>query len=257
MVSCLQVENLSGGYRSRVILKGISFALQVGEVVAILGPNATGKTTLLKYVSGYLAPWEGKVYLFQQPLHRLPGRYVACRLAVVPQTVVPNFPFTVHQFVLMGRNPHLSGIGREKEEDFRLVREAMETTGIWHLRDRPVTELSGGERQKAYLARALAQEPRVLILDEPTAYLDLSNQKEIMNLIASLARERQIAVMAILHDINLAARYCQRLIFIKEGRVVAEGPPEEVVCPEVIREVYGTEVYIIKHPQIGVPQVLV
>lgn len=257
MASCLQVENLTGGYRSREVLKGISFTLRLGEIVAILGPNATGKTTLLKYVSGYLSPWEGKVYLFQRPLHRLPGRYVACQLAVVPQTVVPNFPYTVHQFVLMGRNPHLTGIGREKKEDFQRVQEAMVTTGIWHLRDRPITDLSGGERQKAYLARALAQEPQVLILDEPTAYLDLHNQKEIMTLIASLARERKLAVMAILHDINLAARYCQRLIFLKEGRIVAEGPPEQVISPEIIWEVYGTEVAIVRHPETGVPQVLV
>jgi iron complex transport system ATP-binding protein len=236
------VEVRAGG---REILRGVSFALGAGELLALVGPNGAGKTTLLRVASRVLRPSAGRVWLGERPLASLPRRELARMLAVVPQDVHMAFPFRAGEIVLMGRSPHVGAFGFESRADVALAREAMERVGIAALADRSVAELSGGERQLVLVARALAQDPRVLLLDEPTAHLDLRHRIAVAELVREfVARGRSALVVS--HDLALAARSCDRMALLASGAMAAIGAPEAVLTPAQLASAFGIEADVVR-----------
>jgi iron complex transport system ATP-binding protein len=220
-------------------------------MVGILGPNGAGKTTLLRAISKVLKPQVGVVLLDGRDIYRMSEKEVAREMAVVPQTS-PSIPnFTALEIVLMGRNPFLKRLESESEIDLAIAKEAMELTDTWHLANRPVSEVSGGERQKITIARAITQQPKVLLLDEPTLHLDVASQIEIMELVKKLCVEKKLAVLSVFHDFNLAAKYCDKLLLIAGGKVVAAGSPEDVLTTESILKTYGVQAVVKRHPITG------
>jgi iron complex transport system ATP-binding protein len=238
-----------------------SFHVGVGEILGIVGPNGSGKSSLLRLLAGLLAPHEGRILLGGRPLAQLERLEVARVVALVPQDYAQVFPFTVAETVLMGRYPHRSrrlwslGVEGETEQDLSAAHRAMSETDVWSLADRLVSELSGGERQRVVIARALAQEPRILLLDEPTAFLDINHQLEICRLISRLRSERKLTVALVSHDLNVASQYCDRVLVLKDGQLVTIGPPRETIQSGMLRSVYGCEVVVDAHPQTGRPRV--
>jgi iron complex transport system ATP-binding protein len=222
---------------------GVDLELLPGEVLGILGPNGAGKSTLVRLLSGVLRPAAGEILLGGTPLAALATRERARRVAVVPQELPFDAPFTVLELVLLGRHPHLSGLAFESQSDVALAREALSSMGLAALADRPLTELSAGERQRALFARALAQDAPVLLLDEPASALDLRYQVELFENVLALARAGR-AVAAVLHDLNLAAEYCDRVLLLRAGRVHAAGPTAATLTYENLRRVYDTEIYV-------------
>lgn len=243
------------------VLDGLTFAVRPGEIIGILGPNGSGKSSLLKILAKVLSPQEGLVRLFGSELAGMPQHDVARSVALVPQESPITFPFSITELVLMGRFPHhrrmlgLSGLGWEGPDDMRVAEEAMRETDVLHLAHRSVTDVSGGERQRAVIARALTQEPKVLLLDEPTAFLDLHHQLDVCAILRRLNEERGLTVILVSHDLNLASQYCDRLLLLDKGQVVRLGPPEDVMTPEVLEEVYRCRVLVDRHPQSGLPRV--
>lgn len=239
----LTARALSFRYRDGHGIEGIDLDLAAGEVVGVVGPNGAGKSTLVKALSGTVGPCRGSVALLGDEILALSRREIARRVAVVPQEPVFDFPFTVLELVLLGRHPHLSGLAFESERDLELAERALERVGAGALATRPVDELSAGERQRVVLARALAQESPILLLDEPSSFLDLRYQVELFDLLRALALEGR-AVLAVLHDLNLAAEYCDGLLLVSGGRLAVAGPTAEVLTYEHLTRVYGTEVYV-------------
>lgn len=252
-VAALDVRNLTVAYGARVALRDVSLSLPVGELLGLVGPNGSGKTTLIRAVSGVVAPQAGGVSLDGDDALRLSPKEVALRLAVVPQN--PPLPpaFTALELVLMGRTPHLKLLQSEGQGDLRVARRAMLATDTWELAGRRIGELSGGERQRLLVARALAQETPLLLLDEPTAHLDVGHQAATLRLMARLCRSEGKAVLAAVHDLTLAAQFCQRLVMLHQGRVIAEGTPGEVLTRERLRQVYGASLHVLSHPVTGRP----
>jgi iron complex transport system ATP-binding protein len=253
----LDVRNLSFSYLNGFSLQGINLKVGKGEMVALLGPNGSGKSTLLRLAAGVLQPNEGEVLLNGTSLRKLSRKEVAQSVAVVPQYFNLPFAFTVAEVVMLGRTPFVKVLSGESEYDHRIARQAMEQTDIERFSGRTFNELSGGERQKAILAMALAQQPKLLLLDEPTAHLDIKHQVEILGLVRSLNREQSVTVVGAMHDLNLAALYFDRLVMLKEGAIFAEGSPSQVLTEEIIAEVYGASVYIGRHPGSDVPHVVI
>jgi iron complex transport system ATP-binding protein len=245
----------------RWILDGVSFPVQAGEVLGVVGPNGSGKTSLLKVLARVLTPQEGRVSLFGQDLASMTQQDVACVVGVVPQDTQQLFPFTVAETVLMGRFPHrprgrwTGGLGWESRQDIAIAEQAMATMDIGHLAHRVVTDLSGGERQRVLIARALAQTPKVLLLDEPTAFLDLQHQVEICSLLRRLKESHGLTVVLVSHDLNLVGQYCDRILLLDNGQVVRQGCPEEVIEPDVLEAVYRCRVLVDRHPVSGLPRV--
>ena len=227
-------------------LADLTFGVAAGELLGVIGPNSAGKTTLIRLLSRVLEPSAGEILLEGRPLARLDRAEVARCVAVVPQGVPPQFPFTVEELVLMGRFPHAPARYFETGADRAAARAAMAATGVLELATLPLDTLSGGERQRAVIARALAQEPRLLVLDEPTAHLDLRYQAETAALLRRLNRERHVSILLVSHDLNLAAEVCDRLLLLAGGRPVRLGAPEEVLEAEVLEAVYGCEVHVDK-----------
>lgn len=252
----LAVESLTVRYGSIVALRNVSLQVGQGRMVAIVGPNGSGKSTLLRVLSGVLLPAAGHVFLGGRELRTIPRRDVARRVAVVPQDTVVDFPFSVAEVVLMGRAPHLGRFGFPGTKDVAMARDAMAQTGIAALARRSVQTLSGGERQRVVIARALAQEPTVLLLDEPTSHLDIRHQVEIYDLMADLNAERGLTIVSVLHDLNLAAMYFPDVLVLSEGRVHSHGPAAEVLTYRTITAVYGTEVYVDLNDVTGTVNVL-
>ncbi|HIP99031.1 TPA: heme ABC transporter ATP-binding protein [Candidatus Bipolaricaulota bacterium] len=236
----VRIRGLAAGYRGRPVLAEVSLDLPPGELLAVVGPNGAGKTTLLRAISGALPPSAGAVYLDGKELGRLPPREVARRLAVVEQRPQVGFDFTVRQLVELGRLPHLRFPDRLTPRDAEAVERALAAVGLAEHEGRRFSTLSGGEKQRVFLAVALAQEPRVLLLDEPTAHLDVRHQLELMELVAGRAREG-LAVLAAMHDLNLAAAFADRMALLVQGRVLAQGPPEEVLTRDNLRAAFGVE----------------
>jgi iron complex transport system ATP-binding protein len=251
----LETRDLVCRYGAITALRDVSIRIAAGERVGVLGPNGSGKSTLVKALSRAHRPERGLVLLDGVDLWQRSPREVARVIAVVPQELPPAFEFRALEVVLMGRSPHLSRVAAEGAEDVRIARAAMEATDTWQFADRPITQLSGGERQRVSLARALAQQPRALLLDEPTTHLDLGYQVDLLARLDSLNREQGTTLVAVLHDLNLAAAFSGRLILLSAGRVVADGAPEEVLTPERLKEVYRVEALVQPDPIMGAPHV--
>jgi len=241
----LEIRGLEFSYGDNKILKSISFDIIDGEFIGLMGPNGSGKTTLLRCLTRYLPSEARAVLVDMKPLHTLSEKEIARTFAVVPQSSSTDFPFTVKDIVAMGRLPHVSGgFGRLSGKDSAAVENAMEVAGCAQFAHRRFSALSGGERQRVVIARALAQEPKALLLDEPTVYLDISGQFEMMDLVRRLNKEMGLSIVAVLHDINLAARYSDRIALLNQGLLEAVGPPSEVLTPGIIEDVYGVDVAV-------------
>ncbi|MFH1559819.1 MAG: ABC transporter ATP-binding protein [Chloroflexota bacterium] len=252
----LQVTDLRFAYGDRPVLQGLSLEVREGEVMAVVGPNGSGKSTLLKLVSGVLKPESGEIRWGNLDLASLSPRESAQLVAVVPQS--PHLPgsFTALELVLMGRTPYLGLLQAESKGDLATVQRAMELTGTWEFANQPMDKLSGGERQRVLIARALAQETPLLLLDEPTASLDIAYQMTILDTVRTIQRERGGAILIAIHDLTLAAQYCHRIALLKNGAVYAQGSPREVLTSANVLEGYSAQVCILDHPVSGMPVVL-
>jgi iron complex transport system ATP-binding protein len=250
MVTILVLLNVDGvecRYGSIKVLEDVNLRVEGGDFVGILGPNGSGKTTLLKSISRILKPHKGTILLNEADIYSLKSVDVAKQMAVVPQDTSIGFNFAALDIVLMGRNPHMKRFQMESETDMAVARKVMNLTNIWHLAERPINELSGGEKQRVIIARALAQEPKILLLDEPLTHLDIINQLEIMDLVKELCVKEKLIVLAVFHDFNLAARYCNSAIMLKNNRVFAAGSLTDVLTSENIKSVFHVDAIVKKH----------
>ncbi len=252
----ISVNNIDFRYMKEWVLKSVSMKIGDGEFYGIAGPNGSGKTTLLKIMDGLLYPSGGDIFYHGRHIKEFSRKELSKIVAYVSQEHELPFAFTVEEAVLMGRYPHLGFLGFEGERDFLIASEAMKTAGVIHLKARLVTELSGGERQRVVIARALAQEPRIMLLDEPTAHLDLSASVEIMGLLKHLQKEKGITIITAGHDLNLLARYADRLAFLWRGEKIKEGKPEEVLTEELLKQVYGDRFRLLYEPSSKTPIVV-
>ncbi|MCX7920277.1 MAG: heme ABC transporter ATP-binding protein [bacterium] len=255
MQPLIQVEKITFAYGRTAILSDITFAVEPGEILGIIGPNGSGKTTLLRLLTGILQAQSGTILISGKEIALWTRNELAKRIAVVPQDTFVPFNYTVREIVLMGRTPHLRLLQFESSKDVAILNQAMALTDTLEVSERYFDALSGGEKQRALIARALVQEPTILLLDEPTAHLDLNHQIEILDLVKRLNVEENLTVIFVTHDINLAAGYCHRLILLFDGTIFCSGSPQEVITEENIRQVYGTNVVVSEHPLTGVPQV--
>lgn len=251
----LHVDRVSFGYRRDPVIREIEMSISAGETLGIIGPNGSGKSTLMRLLSGVLEPTQGEILLRGRPISAYTPNERAREVAVVPQETSIEFPFTVTETVLMGRAPHLGGFAFEGDRDLDAATAAMRRTGVLHLADRSLHELSGGERQRVILARALAQDAAILLLDEPAAFLDIRHEVEIYDLLHDLKNEGK-TVVSVLHDLNLAALYCDRVALVKNGRLVAIGPPAEVITYQRLTDVYEVDVYVDRNDITGAINVL-
>ncbi len=252
----LRVNELVCGYENEEVLRGISFSVNEGSFLGIIGPNGSGKTTLFRCITRGLKPYRGEIFYKEKSLNRIPRRELAREVAVLPQLLSIPFPCSVEEFVLMGRFPYLGRLESAKKVDLETVEKAMVLADILPLRERRVSELCGGERQRVILAQALAQEPELLLLDEPTSHMDIGHQIEILDLLRKLNREKKITVIMVSHDLNLAGEYCERLILLKEGKIYQKGSPAEVLSSVHIEAVYETVVLVEKNPLSGKPYII-
>ncbi len=252
----LEVQSVQLGYGDNVVVRDLTFRVMPGEMVGLIGPNGSGKSTIIKALSRVIYPYSGKILLDGKNISKIPRGELARLLGVVPQMPLLPSTFTAFEIVLMGRNPHLGLFRYEGARDMAITWQAMERTATQSLAERRVGELSGGEIQRVVVARVLAQEPKSILLDEPTANLDISHQIEILDLIKNLCLENNLTVVVALHDLNLASQYCDRLILINNGWVHARGTPSEVINSKNIKEVYGAEGCVYAHPVNGLPAVL-
>jgi iron complex transport system ATP-binding protein len=253
----IDVDGLKLAYDTVPVLDGTEFRVERGDLVALLGANGAGKSTLLRCISRILQPAAGSILLDGRELRHFNSREAARLMAVVPQETAADFDFTVEDIVMMGRFPYLRRFRKEEGKDYDTVRRAMEMTGVAHLAERSLAALSGGEKQRVIMARAVAQQPEVLLLDEPTANLDIGYQSMLLELAARLNWEQEVTVIAAIHDINLAVHHFNRFILLSGGRVMAAGRAEEVITSENIQKSYGVKASIYRHPLHGVIQVSV
>ncbi|WP_328318154.1 ABC transporter ATP-binding protein [Streptomyces sp. NBC_00388] len=254
--SRLTARELTLAYDDRTVVDGLDLAVPDGQVTVIVGPNACGKSTTLRALGRLLKPRSGAVLLDGAELARTPTRKIAQSIGLLPQSPSAPEAITVADLVARGRQPHQHWWQQWSDEDERAVTGAMERTDITALAERAVDELSGGQRQRVWIAMALAQETDLLLLDEPTTYLDIAHQVEVLDLVRRLNKERGRTVVAVLHDLNQAARYADHLVAMKNGRIVAEGRPAEIVTAELVREVFGLESLVIPDPVTGSPLVV-
>jgi len=246
-MSDISVQSVSYSYTPpQLALNNVRFEIPAGRFCGIIGPNGSGKTTLLKCISGYIKPDTGSVTIGGMGVRGMSTREVARRMALVQQHAALEYEFTVGDIVLTGRNPHMKRWKSETSEDYAIAAKALEEAGIAHLKDRLVTELSGGEWQMMILARALCQQADIMLLDEPVTGLDIRHQVHIMGTVKRLAAERGISVVCVLHDLNLALAYCDQIALLKNGRLVAEGLPEDVLTRERLEAVYSTKLHMIE-----------
>jgi iron complex transport system ATP-binding protein len=255
MNTALQVKNLNHAYGDLPVLRNITFSVQKGDFFIIIGPNGSGKTTLMKFLAGILKSPDGHLEILGLPMDQYTRKALARIIAFVPQTIPVDFPFTVTEIVLMGRSPYLGMLGLEQEKDLEIAREAIAFTGLEHLAHRKLDQLSGGEQQQVFIARAICQQPQVILLDEPTASLDLAHQVRLMDLMEKLQQEMGVTVVMVSHDVNLAAMYGNRLLLINEGHIVCEGIPDEVLTFQILEDVYGCTLLVDENPLGKFPRV--
>ncbi|MFD7235689.1 ABC transporter ATP-binding protein [Streptomyces syringium] len=254
--SRLTARALTLAYEDRTVVEALDLDVPDGEVTVVVGPNACGKSTLLRALGRLLKPKGGAVLLDGEELARIPTRRIAQSLGLLPQTPVAPEAITVADLVARGRQPHQRWWQQWSETDERAVTDAMARTDVSALAERSVDELSGGQRQRVWIAMALAQETDLLLLDEPTTYLDIAHQVEVLDLVRQLNHERGRTVVAVLHDLNQAARYADHLVAMKAGRVIARGRPSEIVTAELVREVFGLDSVVVPDPVTGSPLVI-
>jgi iron complex transport system ATP-binding protein len=258
-VSALELQAVDVSYPGwrgdEPVLRGVSLRVEQGEIVALIGPNGAGKSTLLRAAGGVLRPLSGRALLGGRPLQHLAARQIAREVAIVPQESVVPPGLSVREMVTLGRTPYLRALLGPTAADRKVVDWALGVAGVGELAARFVDELSGGERQRVILARALAQQGSVLLLDEPTANLDVHHQVAMLELVRGLSRQHHLAVLAAVHDLQLAALYCDRVVLLQAGRVLSEGPPERVLTEALLWEAFGQRVVLSAHPTQGVPLV--
>ncbi len=255
MKTAIDINRLSYSYREYPVLDDISLSVPKGDFFIIIGPNGSGKTTLMKSISGILKPENGNLKIFDTDIRNYSRRTLARLTALVPQEVPVDFPFSVTEFVLMGRSPYLGMLGIPREEDIEIANQSIIFTGIDHLSDRKINQLSGGERQRVFISRAICQKPQIILLDEPTASLDLSHQVKIMDLMEKLKEEKGVTVVMVSHDINLAAMYGDTLLLLKDGKIVCQGTPDNVLTFKTLEKAYGCTLLVDKSPLGNMPRV--
>lgn len=246
-MSSVVARGIRAGYREREVLRGVDLAADAGELVALIGPNGAGKSTLLRVIGGLLRPTAGTVTIDGVDVTALDRRAIARQIAVVPQVFETLFPFTVREIVALGRTSRLGPFGTLGSDDARAVARALDDLDAVDLADRRIDRVSGGERQRAVLAMALAQEAGVLLLDEPTAHLDPTHQRATLERVVTLARVRGLAVVAVLHDLNLAAAFASRVVLLADGAVVRDGEPRHVITAELVSAVFGPGLRVVTH----------
>jgi len=254
-MTAVSARNISLSHGSCEILHGLTLAVERKNFFVIVGPNGAGKSTLLKTLSGAEKITEGTISLFDKPQNHYSRQELARLVAIVPQEFAENFPFKVADTVLMGRSPHLGLLGREQKRDYDIARRAMEETDTIHLAHRTLNELSGGEKQRVIIARAICQQPKIIFLDEPTAALDLAHQIRIMDLLDRLRRKKNITVCMVSHDINLAAMYADTLLLLVAGRIVKTGPAGRVLTSTLLEKSYGCPLQVDDNPLTGTKRV--
>ncbi|TMV03940.1 ABC transporter ATP-binding protein [Brucella haematophila] len=252
----LTVSQLSSGYDDTLILDGLDLDVPSGKITVIVGANACGKSTLLRTMSRLLAPRKGQVLLDGKSIHKIPSRELARTLGLLPQSPIAPEGITVADLVSRGRNPHQKMFARWTREDDEAVAAALNATQTALLAERPVDELSGGQRQRVWIAMALAQQTEILLLDEPTTFLDIAHQVEVLDLLTDLNRERGTTIVMVLHDLNLAARYADFLVAMNDGRLHVSGAPQDVLTEKTVADVFGLESRIITDPTSGRPMML-
>lgn len=254
--TALHVKDVSVGYGERTVLDALNVDIKRGTVTSIVGPNGCGKSTLLRTMSRLLNPTKGEIVLDGKSIHDIPTRKLATQLGLLPQTPIAPDGIVVADLVGRGRTPHQGILGRWSQQDYDIVAEALETTGISDLAERSIDELSGGQRQRVWIAMALAQRTETLLLDEPTTYLDVKHQLDVLDLLTELNRDRGTTIVMVLHDLNLAARYSDELVAVSGGKVFAHGHPREVITKENVKSVFGIDSVIITDPVSDQPAVM-
>ncbi|MCM8819936.1 MAG: ABC transporter ATP-binding protein [Candidatus Omnitrophica bacterium] len=263
----LKIQNLSCGYDTifsfgqqknlEFFLEDINLTVEKGQIVGIIGPNGAGKTTLVRAITRILKPKQGKILLDGKNIWQMSFVEVARQIAVVPQSF-DSLDMTVEEFVLLGRIPHIKRFQfLESKEDLKVAKNCMELTQVWELKDQLISKISGGEKQLALIAKALTQQPKLLLLDEPCLHLDITHQIKILDLIQRLNKELNLTVIMVLHDLNLASEYCQKLVLMNEGKIYKTGIPQDILNYHIIKEVYKTEVLVEKNPFSSKPYILI
>lgn len=256
IIMLLKINNVDFSYQSSKILDDVTFEVKSGEFLGIMGPNGSGKTTLLRCISNVLSPQVGTVLIDGRYVQKLSKKEIAKKIGVIPQTSAIDFTFTVSELVLMGRTPHIERFRSETTHDFKIAEKAMKLTNTLHLAERTFNELSGGEKQRVIIARALTQEPKILLLDEPTVHLDINNQFEILKLVKNLSEQKETIVIAVFHDLNLASQYSDKLILLNNGKIISMGLPDEVLTPKNIQKAYHIDAIVKRHPITNTPYVI-
>ena len=255
MNTAIDVKNLSHSFGEHLVLNDISFQVPTKDFFIVIGPNGSGKTTLMKVMSGILKLQKGRLEILNRGINRYQRKVLARTIAFVPQMLFADFPFTVFEMVLMGRAPYLGILGLEEEKDMEIARQAIAFTGMENLAHRKLDQLSGGEQQRVFIARAICQEPDVILLDEPTASLDLAYQVRIMDLMERLKNEKGITIVMVSHDVNLAAMYADHLLLLHDGQVLCQGRPDEVLTYKTLEEAYGCTLLVDESPLGKFPRV--
>ncbi len=256
MSTLLRVNNLSGGYTKAPVIKNVSFDVRKGDFLGIIGPNGSGKSTLLRLISKVLHPQEGSIVFEDKDITKIKLKELCRKIAFVPQETLINFSFTVWEIVLLGRTPHLKRLQFESSRDLVIAKDALLSTDSLQLEAKQINQLSAGERQRVIIAKALAQEPILLLLDEPTSHLDIGHQIQILDLLKRLNSQTNLSIVIVLHDLNLASEYCNKLILLDQGRISKEGKPSEVLTYQNIEAAYKTTVVVKENPISAKPYVV-
>jgi iron complex transport system ATP-binding protein len=253
--AAIEAMNLSYSYHDNDVFKDLSFSVPKGGFFIIIGPNGSGKTTLMKVLSGIEKPDKGNLHILSKAIERYSRRSLAQTVAMAPQMTTVDFPFTVREIVLMGRSPYKGLLGFDDQADLQIAQQAMAFTEVEHLAERKLGQLSGGEQQRVLIARAICQEPKIILLDEPTASLDLAHQVRVMDLMEQLQKEKGVTVIMVSHDINLACMYAESLLLIKNGQIVSIGPPDQVLNYETLEQAYGCALLVDQSPLGNFPRI--
>ncbi|HIW34939.1 MAG TPA: ABC transporter ATP-binding protein [Candidatus Paenibacillus intestinavium] len=252
----IKVESISYRYEAIDIFQNVNYTFEMNQFYGIIGPNGAGKSTLLQLLAGIRKPTTGSVLFQEQPIHRYPRKLIAQKIAVLQQGGLPPLGFSVREVIEMGRFPYQSWLGSEKHNVDDMIDEAIQLTGLTNLAHRKLDQLSGGERQRVALAKLIVQQPEIILLDEPTTYLDIGYQQIIMDVVKSWQQQQQLLVIAVMHDLNVAALYCDQLLALHNGQIIASGTPEQVLTTERMQEMYHASTVIIQHPVNQSPQLL-